>query len=184
MKRPAWIGADPGASGAIALYLPPAPGPLTAAVKATRTESPAAVEVFDMPQLKDGGGLDHWTLAAYLRGWAITYDVQGVTVERVSAMPGQGVTSMFSFGSSFGAIKQAIASAGLHFTLVSPVTWKLLYGLRGGRENKAASAVKAIELFPGLEKRLYGPKGGVKDGRAEAVLLAHYGSKLRSSRDA
>jgi hypothetical protein len=44
---------------------------------------------------------------------------------------------------------------------------------------EAASAEKAIELFPGIRSVLYGPKGGVKDGRAEAILLAHYGSKLR-----
>lgn len=167
MKAKAWIGADPGASGALALYLPGYIRPHP------------EVYVEDMPKLKDGM-LDHWHLAHILQQWAQNYDVQGVTVERVSAMPGQGVTSMFSFGQSFGALKQAIASADMHFTLVVPGVWKAIYGLRGGRENKAASAEKAIELFPDLKPQLYGPKGGVKDGRAEAVLLAHYGSKLRN----
>lgn len=162
MKPAAWIGADPGASGAIAAYLP---------------TYDCQVMTQDMPKFK--GELDHWTLAAVLRNWAESFDVRGVTIERVHAMPGQGVTSMFSFGQSFGALKQAVASAGLHFTLVTPGTWKAIYGLRGGRENKAASAEKAIELFPGVKALLYGPKGGVKDGRAEAILLAHYGSKLR-----
>lgn len=167
MRPDAWIGADPGASGALALYVPTPVGP-------------SRVEVRDMPMLEEGG-LDHWVLGEILHDWAENYNVLGVTVERVSAMPGQGVTSMFSFGQSFGALKQSIASARLRFTLVSPATWKTIYGLRGGRENKAASALKAIELFPDLKAVLYGPKGGVKDGRAEAVLLAHYGSKLRNA---
>lgn len=166
MRPDAWIGADPGASGALALYLPDGLG---------------AVKVEDMPKLVEGGGLDHWTLAEILHDWAENYAVRGVTIERVHAMPGQGGVSMFSFGASFGALKQAVASARLLFTLVSPGTWKAIYGLRGGRENKAASALKAIELFPDLKSVLYGPKGGVKDGRAEAVLLAHYGSKLRNA---
>jgi crossover junction endodeoxyribonuclease RuvC len=162
MKPAAWIGADPGASGAIAAYVP---------------TYECQVVVTDMPRLDDG--MDYWTLAAHLRNWAENFDVRGVTIERVHAMPNQGVTSMFSFGQSFGALKQAVASAGLTFTLVTPGTWKAIYGLRGGRDNKAASAEKAIELFPGIRSVLYGPKGGVKDGRADAILLAHYGSKLR-----
>lgn len=161
MKLVAWIGADPGASGALALYVPA-----------------GATYVEDMPKTDDGG-LNHWRLAAILKHWADVYDVQGVTVERVSAMPGQGVTSMFSFGQSYGALKQAIASAGMHFTLVQPAVWKTIYSLRGGRENKAASVAKAIELFPSLAPQLKGPKGGLKDGRAEAVLLAHFGSKMK-----
>lgn len=165
MKRVGWIGADPGTSGAIAVWEP----------------STGDVDIVDMPKLACGAGFDHWTLGETLRTWVERYAVQGVTVERVSAMPGQGVTSMFSFGESFGALKQAIASAGMRFTLVQPSVWKVIYGLRGGRENKADSVRKAIELFPALKGELVGPKGGLKDGRAEAVLLAHYGSKLRNA---
>ena len=173
-RRVAWIGADPGMSGALALF---APG----RVDFKPGDTDVAVAIEDMPTIKVEGGrmLDHWRLAAILGAWASTYDVKGVTIERVHAMPDQGVSSSFSFGDSFGALKQAVASAGLHFTLISPATWKGIYGLRGGRENKRASAEKVIWFFPGLKAQMFGPKGGAKDGRAEAVLLAHYGSKLQ-----
>lgn len=168
MKRITWIGADPGAEGALALY---SEGP---------GERNVRVEAVDMPWRK-GEGLDYWTLAAILRNWVDSFEVRGVTIERVHAMPKQGVTSSFSFGDSFGALKQAVASAGMTYTLVQPGTWKAIYGLRGGRENKEGSVLKAIELFPRIKSELYGPKGGIKDGRAEAVLLAHYGSRLRNA---
>lgn len=170
----AYIGIDPGMSGALALYVPADDGP---------PELKYELRIEDMPVLKADGGsmLDHWRLATVLDGWRTHYYIQGVALERVSAMPDQGVTSSFNFGASFGAVKQAVASAGLHFTLISPATWKAIYGLRGGRENKAASAEKAIALFPAIKPLMYGPRGGVKDGRAEAVLLAHYGSKLRNA---
>jgi hypothetical protein len=158
--KKAWIGADPGMSGAVACM-----------------DEAGNVEIIDMPKLADGT-LDHWLFASLLSNWEF-FDVQDVVIEKVNAMPKQGVTSSFSFGDSFGALKQAIASAGWHFTLIRPATWKLIYGLRGGRENKAASVAKAIELFPSLKPKLYGPRGGIYDGRAEAALLAHYGSKLQ-----
>jgi crossover junction endodeoxyribonuclease RuvC len=161
----AFLGADPGIDGAIALYFPDAPGQLA---------------VRDMPAMKVGPKrrIDLWSLAEQFRKWAADYDVRA-TVENVHAMPGQGVTSMFSFGYSTGSLQQALASAKIPFTLVQPATWKALYGLRGGAENKAASVAKAVDLFPAHRELFFGPKGGGKDGRAEAALLAHYGSKLQ-----
>jgi crossover junction endodeoxyribonuclease RuvC len=111
-----------------------------------------------------------------LHVWALDYDIVAATVERVHAMPGQGVTSMFSFGFAAGSLQQALASAEIPVTLVTPASWKAIYGLRGGRENKDMSRTKASELFPGCE-HLWARKKD--DGRAEAVLLAHYGSKLQ-----
>jgi crossover junction endodeoxyribonuclease RuvC len=161
----AYLGADPGIDGALALYLP---------------GSSAILQVRDMPALKVDGKrrIDLWSLAQQLSRWADEFDIQA-TVERVHAMPGQGVTSMFSFGYSTGSLQQALASARIPFTLVQPATWKAIYGLRGGAENKAASVTKAVELFPDHKALFFGPKGGPKDGRAEAALLAHYGSKLQ-----
>ncbi len=165
MTQRAYLGADPGIDGAIALYVP---------------GSATGLRLCDMPVLKVGTKrrIDLWTLAEQLKLWAISWDVLAI-VENVHAMPGQGVTSMFSFGYSTGSLQQALASAKIPFTLVQPATWKALYGLRGGAENKAASVDKAVELFPNHKPLFFGPKGGPKDGRAEAALLAHYGSKLR-----
>ena len=162
MKR-AFLGGDPGIDGAVALYVPE-----------------TGLRICDMPVLKVGTKrrIDLWKLADQLWLWAEDWDVQA-TVENVHAMPGQGVTSMFSFGYSAGSLQQALASAKIPFTLVQPATWKAMYGLRGGAENKAASVAKAVDLFPAHRELFFGPKGGGKDGRAEAALLAHYGSKLQ-----
>lgn len=158
------LGADPGLDGAIAVYLP----------------GTTLLTVWDMPVLKGSSKrrIDLWTLAQQLSHWADDYEIHA-TVENVHAMPGQGVTSMFSFGYSVGSLQQALASAKIPFTLVQPATWKAMYRLRGGAENKAASVDKAVELFPEHKATFFGPKGGPKDGRAEAALLAHYGSKLQ-----
>ena len=165
MKPLAFVGADPGLSGAIALYVPARPGLLP------------IIEVFDMPTHEVDGKrqIDLWSLARTTLGWAKGYDVKISMVERVSAMPDQGVTSSFNFGFSAGALQQSIASAGLPMTLISPASWKAILGLRGGRENKDMSRQLASRLFP-THTHLWARKKD--DGRAEAVLLAYYGSKL------
>lgn len=167
MSRPiAYLGADPGMGGALALYLPAV------------DELAAEIHVEDIPaHVVDGKRrMDLWRLAAILGSWSNLYDIRGATIERVHSMPSQGVASSFAFGFSAGALQQAVASAGLPLTLVHPATWKAIYGLRGGRENKDMSRQKASQLFPG-HAELWARKKD--DGRAEAVLLAHYGSKLQ-----
>ena len=162
----AYLGADPGMGGALALYLPPV------------DELAAEMYVEDMPaHVIDGKRrMDLWALARLLAGWMSQYEIRGATVERVHSMPGQGVASSFAFGFSAGALQQAVASAGIPITLVSPGTWKAIYGLRGGRENKDMSRAKASQMFPGAA-HLWARKKD--EGRAEAALLAHYGSKLQ-----
>lgn len=163
MKPVAYIGADPGLSGAIALYVP-----------STNGGAPA-IEVYDAPVHEIDGKrqLDLWRLAGMVASWAKGFDVKITMVERVHAMPGQGVTSMFNFGFAAGALQQSIVSAGLPMTLISPATWKAILGLRGG--NKDMSRQLASRLFP-THAHLWARKKD--DGRAEAVLLAYYGSKL------
>lgn len=163
-KHRGYIGVDPGISGALALYVPEL----------------GALRIADMPTDKTPKGkhvVDMWTLAALLRNWEQDFTVHGI-IERVSASPQMGVTSAFTFGASYGALQQAFASAGISFTLITPAVWKGIYGLSGGRENKGASVAKAAGLFPNVRDLFFGAKGGGKDGRAEAALLAHYGSKL------
>jgi crossover junction endodeoxyribonuclease RuvC len=170
VTRPvAYIGADPGMGGALALYTCywDGDGVLT-----------SSLDVDDMPSLDINGKrtMDMWKLSRLLEQWADQYDVRNSAVERVHAMPKQGVTSAFSFGFSAGALQQAIASAGLPLTLIQPATWKALSGLRGGRENKDMSRQKASQMFPGFA-HLWARKKD--EGRAEAVLLAHYASRLQ-----
>lgn len=162
MTQPvAYIGADPGLSGAVALYVP----------------APNYLETFDVPTHEVDGKrhVDLWRLANIMTDWAKAFEVKVTLVERVSAMPDQGVTSSFNFGFSAGALQQSIVSAGLPLRLVSPATWKAIMGLRGGKENKDMSRQLASRLFP-THSHLWARKKD--DGRAEAALLAYYGSKL------
>lgn len=167
-KIAAYVGIDPGLAGAIALY-----------ARSIPFSGLPAVEIYDTPLKLDDRGkrvINMVALARILRVWAIDWDIKQVTVERVHAFPGQGVVSSFTFGFTSGSAQQAVASAGLPMTLVDPSTWKAMYGLRGGRANKDESRAKATELIP-AGAHLWARKKD--DGRAEAVLLAHYGSKLQ-----
>jgi len=87
-------------------------------------------------------------------------------IERVNAMPGQGVSSVFSLGDSFGCARSVLATAGFEMTYVSPVTWKKHFKLASDKELSRALAVK---LFP--EAPLHLKK---HDGRAESLLMARW----------
>ena len=88
-----------------------------------------------------------------------------VILEHVGAMPGQGVTSMFNFGVSFGITQGVIAALGLPMELVRPNVWKKAMGLS---RDKEASRLKALQLFPEAAEVLKRKKD---EGRAEALLL-------------
>ena len=104
----------------------------------------------------------------------ITDPRYNVTIERVSAMPTQGVTSMFSFGRNFGQWEGVIAAIGCTVNHVSPVRWKraMLKDLPKGKET---SRLRAIQLFPDLAGELSRKKD---NGRAEAVLIGEYGRRI------
>ena len=90
-----------------------------------------------------------------------------VYLERTSAMPGQGVASMFSMGDSYGCIRGVCAALELRLEVITPASWKKHFGL--GRDKEVVRA-KAIELFPDM------PLSRKKDhNRAEALLIAKYG---------
>lgn len=170
-KLDAYIGCDPGMGGALALYTPD-----------------GGLDVIDMPALMidDKRRMDFWQLANVLDIWKSSFNILAVGIEKVHAMPLRGPggqirqspNGLFEFGFAAGALQQAVASAGLPVVLIPPATWKAVYGLRGGRENKDMSRQKASMLFPG-HTALWARKKD--DGRAEASLLAHYTSKLRSA---
>ena len=92
-----------------------------------------------------------------------------VIVEQVSAMPGQGVTSMFNFGQTFGAIKGICASLNLPIFYVRPAKWKKHFDLINA--SKDASRTKAIEMYPSISDRLRKKKDVNK---ADAILIARY----------
>ena len=93
-----------------------------------------------------------------------------VYIEKVGAMPGQGVTSMFNFGKGFGLWLGILAGLKLPHTLVTPQAWKK--ELMQGMADKDAARIRAQELFPCCVDQLSRKKD---HGRAEALLIAFYG---------
>lgn len=92
-----------------------------------------------------------------------------VWIEKVNAMPGQGVTSMFRFGDAYGAARGVAAGLGLPTRLVRPQEWQKPFGIRGGEKDK--SRLVASQLFP---KRADLFKRKKDNGRSDAALIATF----------
>jgi hypothetical protein len=124
----------------------------------------------DMPVA--GKGVDHVELASILDLFG---PIDLAVVEHVSSSPQMGVVSAFSFGHSFGALTQALASADIQTRLVSPNLWTKALGVVGKSREGANARARADELMPYLSHHWPLKK---HDGRVDASLLAYYGSKL------
>jgi crossover junction endodeoxyribonuclease RuvC len=148
------IGIDPGLSGAVGVL---------------RDGRFVAVE--DMPTVAKGSGsvkseVDAAGLLAMLRRYAAPDDHVAVALERVNAMPGQGVSSVFSLGDSFGVARAAVAAVRLDLTHTTPVTWKKHFGLSSDKELCRAFAIRLYPEAP-LNLKKYAD-------RAEALLMARW----------
>ena len=133
------IGIDPGLNGAIAVL-----------------QDNKVKEIFDVPVMPEGKKnkrqLNSAQLVKLLKDIIHDNEEIVVVVENVSAMPGQGVTSMFNFGQTFGAIKGICAALGLPIFFVRPAKWKKHFDLINS--SKDASRTKAIEMYPSLSDQL------------------------------
>ena len=133
------IGIDPGLNGAIAV------------LKDNKVK-----EIFDVPVMPEGKKnkrqLNSAQLVKLLKEIISEEEEVVVIVENVSAMPGQGVTSMFNFGQTFGAIKGICAALGLPIFFVRPAKWKKHFDLINS--SKDASRTKAIEMYPSISDQL------------------------------
>jgi crossover junction endodeoxyribonuclease RuvC len=98
-------------------------------------------------------------------------DVTHIYLEKVSAMPGQGVTGMFRFGQNLGQWQGLLAGMGLDYTMVTPQAWKRQAGLIGA--DKVDSVVLARKFWP-EHSDMFKYKTA-DEGRAEAALIARYG---------
>ena len=149
------IGIDPGISGAIAIF-----------------EDEKLNCVVDMPTLKIASGktmkshISAIALVDILDGWSP--NEAHVVIEKVGAMPGQGVTSMFNFGRSAGIIEGVVAAMHFPSTYVTPASWTKAVGRAAGKD---ASRMRAMELFP-AKADLF--KRAKDDGRADAALIAYW----------
>ncbi len=152
-----FAGIDPGKSGALAILHPD-----------------NSVDFFDVPKIKLRGK-ELPAYAEWQTSWSLALEicsVDKVVIEDVGSRPGQGVSSMFKFGRTLGfahAIVLGICPRP-SVQFCTPAAWKGKLGLL--KSDKGASREKAISLYPATEGQLARVKD---DGRAEALLLAHYG---------
>ena len=150
------IGIDPGINGAISIV-----------------ENKKIIEVYDTPTMIDGKKNKRQINGAQVTN-IIKEVLNGneevvVVVEHVNAMPGQGVTSMFNFGQSFGVIKGICAALSVPIYFVRPSKWKKHFNLI--KTNKDASRTKVIEAYPDIASKLHRKKDS---NRADAILIALY----------
>ena len=155
------IGIDPGLSGAIAVL-----------------ENNKVLNIFDIPVMSEGKKnkrqLNSALLVNLLKENINKEEEVAVVVEQVNAMPGQGVTSMFNFGQTFGALKGICAALELPIFFVRPSKWKKHFELINS--SKDASRTKAIEMYP----RLSGHLSKKKDvNKSDAILIARFYSDTR-----
>ncbi len=152
------IGIDPGISGALCFF-----------------KDGKIIDIIEMPSMTEGKKNKQQVNGNQLfneiksRLSSIDYKEVCVVVEHVTAMPGQGVTSMFNFGQSFGVIKGICSAMQLPIHFVRPAKWKKYFNLI--KTSKDASRTRAIEIFPSVSDKLKRKKDANK---AEAILIASY----------
>ncbi|MDY5467344.1 MAG: hypothetical protein SPF98_07150 [Campylobacter sp.] len=140
-----YIGIDPGAKGSMCII----------------SNGKVAFKDFDLKNYSN-------TLKAFLD----TDDTELiVAVEKVHAMPGQGVSSSFSFGQRLGELEGMLTALQIPYELVAPKDWQKACGIPAKSDKKGIASV-IQKLYPTAE--LYGNKGGLRDGRSDALGLAHF----------
>ncbi|MDB4846252.1 crossover junction endodeoxyribonuclease [Pelagibacteraceae bacterium] len=161
------IGIDPGITGSICFF-----------------EDGKIIDVIEMPNMPEGKKNKRQVNGAQvfneisLRIKNINKENIKVIIEQVSAMPGQGVTSMFNFGQSFGILKGICSAMQLPVYFVRPAKWKKYFNLINS--EKDASRTKAIEIFPYFSSQLSKKKDSNK---ADAILLASFFYETYQSKD-
>ena len=152
------IGIDPGISGAICFF-----------------KDGKILDVIEMPTMTEGkknkrqaNGSQIYNEISKRIDLSDKQNIR-VIIEHVSAMPGQGVTSMFNFGQSFGILKGICAAMQLPVYFVRPAKWKKYFSLINSQKD--ASRTRAIEMFPYFSSQLSKKKDANK---ADAMLIASY----------
>ena len=152
------IGIDPGITGSICFF-----------------QDGKITDVIEMPNMAEGkknkkqvnGAQIYYEISSRIKD--IKKEDIKVIIEQVSAMPGQGVTSMFNFGQSFGILKGICSAMQLPMYFVRPAKWKKYFNLINS--EKDASRTRAIEIFPYFSGQLSRKKDSNK---ADAILIASF----------
>ena len=152
------IGIDPGISGSICFF-----------------QDGKIIDVVEMPTMAEGkknkkqvNGSQIFNEISFRIKKLDKNDIK-VVIEQVSAMPGQGVTSMFNFGQSFGILKGICSAMQLPMYFVRPTKWKKYFNLLNS--EKDASRTRVIEIFPYFSVQLSRKKDSNK---ADAILIASF----------
>ena len=152
------IGIDPGISGSICFF-----------------QDGKIIDVIEMPTMTEGkknkkqvNGAQIFNEISERIKKLDKRDIK-VVIEQVSAMPGQGVTSMFNFGQSFGILKGICSAMQLPMYFVRPAKWKKYFSLINS--EKDASRTRAIEIFPYFSAQLSRKK---VSNKADAILIASF----------
>ncbi len=152
------IGIDPGVSGSICFF-----------------KDGKILDVVEMPVMNEGKKNKKQVNGAQIYN-EITKKINSnpetnirVVIEHVTAMPGQGVTSMFNFGQSLGVLKGICSAMRLPMFFVRPAKWKRYFNLINS--EKDASRTRAIEIFPDFSSQLSKKKDSNK---ADAILIASF----------
>ena len=161
------IGIDPGISGSICFF-----------------EDGKVIDIVEITSMADGkknkrkdnGAQIYNEISLRIKNFN-KEDIR-VVIEQVSAMPGQGVTSMFNFGQSFGVLKGICSAMQLPMYFVRPAKWKKYFNLINS--EKDASRTKAIQIFPYISSELSKKKDANK---ADAILLASFFFETYQSSD-
>tara|TARA_B100001758_G_C18303228_1_gene553646 strand:+ start:423 stop:920 length:498 start_codon:yes stop_codon:yes gene_type:complete len=161
------IGIDPGISGSICFF-----------------QDGKIIDIIEMPNMAEGkknkkqvnGSQIYNEISSRIK--KINREDVKVVIEQVSAMPGQGVTSMFNFGQSFGVLKGICSAMQLSVYFVRPAKWKKYFNLINS--EKDASRTKAIQIFPYISSQLSRKKDANK---ADAILLASFFFETYQSTD-
>ena len=151
------IGIDPGISGSICFF-----------------KDGRILEVIEMPVMTEGKKNKKQVNGAqiyneFLKRINKNEDEIRVVIEQVSAMPGQGVTSMFNFGQSYGILKGICSAMQLPMFFVRPAKWKKYFNLINSQKD--ASRTRAIEIFPYFSSQLSKKKD---NNKADAILIASF----------
>lgn len=159
MKRQAVIGIDPGLKGGIAVI---------------PHSNPGGVQVHPMPLGPDGKNIDYRAVCAILGAWA-----GPVYIEKVHAMPKQGVSSVFKFGMGFGGVLGVCGALGRRVEQVPPQRWQnALFGPKKERNEEDTTKVLSVrfahERFPQVSLTP-GRTRKPQDGLSDALCIATFG---------
>lgn len=155
-----FIGIDPGASGAMCIIQ-------------SLTNSSIGITLLDFKKVGIKGYADE------LRKYT-NYNTLHIYLERVHAMPKQGVSSMFSFGQRLGELEGMLKTLDLDYETVMSRTWQKTIGVPP-KSGKQGIYTTVHSLYPIVQ--LYGPKGGLLDGRCDALGIAHYAKLQKEKHD-